>query len=306
MSRMTVLGAAMLALCLAISMPALAGDVPAPEKPPVPADDQPKAGGDGNADPKKPDPVPEPKISEEEELKRIKEYRRHPDRLIEVLLKRGSVLPGVARKGVLVEMKQLMEVEVGGRKEEIFVEVTDAVLVPKPDAKAVLVPDKAKKGMGVRVWYYRDMKGYMFIDLSDVAEIRIVRELSYFDSIKLFQQIEERERKVLEAEKQARAEEERREALKVQMEAEEREKEMAKKMGLDAAEAEKRKKAREEILGKFPPGSDWNSDKKIIIRNKMIKGVAPTDEEKEFLRRFDEWDRAVKEMEYIRSGKSQD
>ena len=306
MARLTIIASAVLALCVAFCVPAFAGEQPAPDKPPSPGEDQPKAAGEEPADPKKPDPVPVPKISEEEELKRIKEYRRHPDRLIEVLLKRGSVLPGVARKGVLVEAKQLIEIEAGGRKEEVFVPVEENVLAPKPDAKAVLIPDKAKKGQGVRVWYYREMKGYMFIDLSDVAEIRIVRELSYFDSQKLFLQIEEREKKVLEAEKQARAEDERRDAVRLQMEAEEREKEMAKKMGIDAVEAEKRKKARDEILAKFPPGSEWNSEKKIIVRTKMIKGVAPSDEEKEFLRRFDEWERAVKEREYIRTGKSQD
>lgn len=282
-------------------------DPPAPEKPAEGDKGAPEAGGEekpageGEGEPdKKPEP---PKISIEQQIKEALEYKKHPDKRVEVVLKRGTIFEGIARKGVLAETIKTIDVPETGRKEQVYVEVKEKALIPKRGARNVFLPISKKSGIGIRIWYYRQTRGFVYIDFSDVTELRIVRELSYKDSKRLFQAIEDKEKRLLAAEQQAREEEKRRDEMRTQMEREKREKELAERKGLTAEEAAKRKEWRDELLKKFPPGAEWNKDRKTRIMVKMVNGINPTDDEKDFYKRFEEWEEAVKEDEFLKSGK---
>ncbi|GEM_PF-3129637 len=267
----------------------------------------------------------------EEAMRKAREYAKQPDLRIEVVLKRGTLFEGVARRGILAETKKIVEVEGEQRREQIY-EVVPWQKVLKEKKKAekkaekegeeeteergAMVPrtdeelEESAEGealkdlqtAGIRIWYFRNTRGYIFISFDDVVELHIVRVLSFKDSVKLFQRIEEREQKLIEAEREAREAEQERERIHDEMLAEKREQDLAKKRGLDAEAAAKAKKRREELLKKFPPSEGWNKDRKKQIMVRMIQGVNPTPKEREFYKVFDEWLQAVEDSKYIEEG----
>ena len=269
----------------------------APGEKPVPPDDGKEA--PKPAEPEKPPEKPDP-AAMEEELQKAKEYFKHPDTGVEVVLKNGTVFEGIARKGVLAESKELEDVGNTGRKEQVFRAIEGEALRLRPGEKSVYVPVPLKKKVWIRIWYFRETKGFISIDFGDIVEIRVTRVLTYHDSKKLFQAIEDKEKGLLNAERQVRDEEKKREELKQQSDREDREKDLAKQKGLDAQAAEKRKEWRKDLLTKFPPAAGWNKDRKTQIMVKMVKGVDPSPEEKEFYNRFKEWEEAVKEEEFLK------
>jgi hypothetical protein len=301
-------------LALLLGSPVFAqdpGDKPPEKEDPAPA---PKEGDEGEkpkgGDKKDPPPV-KPKI--EDELKRAREYAKAPDQRVEVILKRGTVFEGIARRGLLAEEKKLVKVKNEERKEQTYQPIHwKKVLKPgMREGRRILIPTAPKKvagdkkaldwnKVGIRIWYFRQTRGYIFIPYRDVAELQIVRVLSYRDSKKLFKSIEDQEKKLLDAEKQARADERERSKVRREFQEETREKELARRKGLDVKAAEEEKKRRKELMKKFPPGDKWNAKKKTQIMIRMIQGINPSPEEKEFYRVFDEWDQARKDEEFLK------
>jgi hypothetical protein len=51
-----------------------------------------------------------------------------------------------------------------------------------------------------------------------------------------------------------------------------------------------------EILVKFPPGTEWNAERKRQIVLKMFSDDGPSPLEREFYRRYGEWEQAVKSL----------
>jgi len=286
------------------------GDEKPAEKPAEGGDvEKPAGSGEEGAgeDPKKPK-----KEEVEEEIKKAQAYAKHPDKKIEVLLKRGTVFEGIARRGCLAEMKKIVKVK--GHKEQYYVEVPwQAVLKPaKKEGKQVLLPTAMKYGkegeektmnlrkVGIRIWYFQQTRGFVFIPYNDVAEIRVVRALSYRDSKRLFQDIESREKRLKEAERKAKDDETEREAIRREFEEQSREKKLLEQKGLEEEEGRKWLVRVKELMGKFPPEEGWSRDKKTQIMVKMIQGINPTDEEREFYKIFDEWEKARKDYEFIK------
>ena len=265
------------------------------EAKPVPAEKAPEAKPGEGEKPEEP--------AREDELAKAKEYYKHPDTGVEVILKNGTVFEGVARMGVRAEAKEMVDTGSGGRMEQVFTAVEGEALKPKPGEKNVMMPVPTKRRAGIRIWYFRDTKGFIFIDFADIVEIRVTHVLTYLDSKRIFQAIEEKEKKLLNAEQQVRDEEKKRGDIQRQADREDREKELAKQKGLDAQALEKRKVWRQELLGKFPPGAGWSKDRKTQIMVKMVKGIDPSPEEKEFYNRYKEWEEAVKEEEFLKGGK---
>ncbi|MHC4779698.1 MAG: hypothetical protein ACYTFG_14075, partial [Planctomycetota bacterium] len=284
------------------------------DKPPKKED--PAAGPEGGGEGEKPegggkDPkAEEPKIADE--LKKAREYAKAPDQRVEVILKRGTVFEGIARRGVLAEERRLVKVEGEERLEQLYAPIHwKKVLKPgKKDGRRILVPTEPKAApdekkkidwnkVGIRIWFFRQTRGFVFIPYRDVEQLQVVRVLSYRDSKKLFRSIEEQEKKLLNAEKQARDDEKERSKVRKEFESESREKELARRRGLDATAAEEAKKRRKELMKKFPPGEKWNREKKTQIMVRMIQGINPSPEEKEFYRVFDEWLKAKEDEEFV-------
>ncbi|MHC4599563.1 MAG: hypothetical protein ACYS47_11205 [Planctomycetota bacterium] len=297
-------------LALVLGSRALAQEPGGDPPDPKPKEEGKKPDEGGEKGPKKP---PKPDI--DAERKRAREYAKHPDQRVEVILKRGTVFEGIARLGVLAEEMRQIEVKGQKRREQIFAPIHwKKVLKPgMKDGKRILTPFEPRvvegvkpefnwNKVGIRIWFFRQTKGYIFLSYRDVKLLQVIRVLSYRESKKMFQAVEDQEKKLLDAEKKARSEEREREKVRREFEEEAREKELASQKGLDAKKAAEAKKRRKDLLTKFPPGK-WNKDRKEQIMVRMIQGINPTPEEKEFYRVFNEWEKAVKDEEFIKGKK---
>lgn len=321
-------------IVLALGAPSFAEEEPAPpatpggdEKPAAPGEEGgpegEKPGDDGEAKPvvppeeKPPEEAKPPKKDLEEEMRLAEEYAKHPDQEIEVTLKRGTVFTGIARRGTLAELKRLVNVD--GNRDQLYREVPwQAVLEPtQRESLKLLVPRALKtpgpevkdpdmydlRKVGIRIWYFQNTRGFIFIPYSDVSELRVMRSLSYRDSKELFKDIEDREKRLLEGEKKAKTEEAEREAVQAEFEEANRAKELAERKGLDEAEAAKWLERVKALVEKFPPDKGWDSDRKSNIMVRMIQGINPSEEEKEFYKVFDEWEKAVQDYKFLKQGK---
>jgi hypothetical protein len=296
-------------VALILGSPAFAGETGEDPPDPKPKEEGKKPDEGGKKDPKK---LP-PDI--EAERKRAREYAKHPDQRVEVILRRGTVFEGIARRGLLVEEMRQIEVKGEKRREQVFKPILwkKALKPGMKDGKRILIPSKPKavEGVkpefnwdksGIRIWFFRQTKGYIFLSYNDVAQLQVVRVLSYRESKRMFKAVEDQERRLLDAEKRARSEEREREKVRSEFEEEAREKELASRKGMDTKTAAEAKKRRKELLTKFPPGK-WNADRKTQIMVRMIQGINPSPDEKEFYRIYEEWKKAVKDEEFIKGKK---
>ncbi len=206
-----------------------------------------------------------------------------PDKAAIVYLKNGSTIEGIARKGVLAE-----KVVKFRRKNEVKVE---SIYVQVPSAE---------KDAGIRIWYINNIDGFTFIPYSSIDEkqgVEVVRTLTPRESEQIFKEIKVKEETLRDAEKRAKAEEDRLNKEKSQTEKAMREAEIARRRGVDLDQA---RKERQELLTKFPPSAGWSSEKLAEIRRRwIINHIPPTEIERDFLGLFDKWQKAKEEQEQI-------
>ncbi len=206
-----------------------------------------------------------------------------PDKAVVVYLKNGATIEGVARKGILSEKTVRVRKKSETKTETIYLQVPPA-----------------EKDAGIRVWYINMVDGFTFIQYTSIDEkqgVEVVRSLTPRESEQIFKDIKDKEETLRNAEKKAKAEEQRVGKERAEAEKAMRESDLAKKKGLDL---EKARKERLELLTKFPPSAGWSSEKLAEIRRRwIINHIPPTEIERDFLSVFEKWQRAKDEQDLI-------
>lgn len=163
--------------------------------------------------------------------------------------------------------------------------------------------DRDHPEAGVRLWYVNMLDGYVFIKQSHVAEIESFGALSVESSDAIVKATEQgrlaakAERARLLEERKARIAAERAAAEAAESAAAEGEEGASAESGEATAEADGAADVEQlasltALLVRFPP-SRWSLDTpQKVEHRRVILGLAPSSEEKEFLEVFEEWKKA--------------
>jgi hypothetical protein len=202
---------------------------------------------------------------------------------VEVRLRNGKAVNGVARGGRLVEKLERMG------------------FVPASET--------AEIGSGIRLWYVLQINGFIFVDYRDIEEVRVQGPVPSEEASSLTRSILDMRKedeefrakriaevKAIESEsRRVREDEERAKSDKAGGPGEEGGAGTEAPRDDDAATVppEERMRRAEEgraLLKKFPPEDGWTPDRrKSILRREEVLGLEPTDAEKEFLRGYERW-----------------
>jgi hypothetical protein len=210
-------------------------------------------------------------------------YSGVQDKMIIVYLKNGSTIEGIARKGILAE-KRVRIRKKGGKKLQML----------------YLTVPATEKDAGIRVWYINNIEGFSLVPYSIIDPkrgVEVVRSLTPKESEDIFKAIKSKEMALRAAEKTAKAEEKRFNAERDATEKVLRESAIARKTGQDV---DKARKIRQELLGKFPPSAGWSKKRLREIRHRWIVLHQPPNElEREFLAKYEKWQKAKDDQDYI-------
>lgn len=180
------------------------------------------------------------------------------DERVAVTLKNGESLLGVAPKGVKNERL------VAGR-----------FLASK---------DPSEPKTGIRVWYYRDLDGYVFLEHRQIERIEVLGKLTAEQSRELAEAIGTARRGADEARRLANAK--RAESRPAPPEeGDEPAPTPAKPEGLTDDE--------KALLADYPPEEGWSAEKfGELKRRSIVLDIYPTAKERGFIDRFAEWQKA--------------
>ncbi|HHI80656.1 MAG TPA: hypothetical protein ENK02_11830 [Planctomycetes bacterium] len=200
--------------------------------------------------------------------RKILEHRRQSRTVkrnvkVRVRLRNGESLIGVVKEGRFVEKVRGLE------------------FVPA---------DIRTKGAGIRLWYYDNTDGYIFLPYTMIRTYKILKELTGVEIKAIRDRILERRRKASEL------------AKKRLMELKRREQELLKnknaskkldKLAKNLKEEEKKRKEEERLLAliqEFPPDKGWGPKKIEEIRiRKVAIGAFPDAKSKRFVEVFEDW-----------------
>ncbi len=181
---------------------------------------------------------------------------RPPDERVLVTLRNGETLTGVAPQGVKNERL------VGGR------------FLPSDDTRA----PKA----GIRVWYYRELDGYLFLEQKQVAKVEVLDRLSSEQSKELADAMAAGRRGRDDARRAAALARRAAESRPAPEEGDEPEAPPLKPAPLTEAELA--------ILTRFPPEEGWTPEKfGELKRRSIVLHVYPNANEQAFLDEFESW-----------------
>jgi hypothetical protein len=174
------------------------------------------------------------------------------DLRIQVNLKNGASIVGIAPGGCLSE-----------RAGRTGYETTD---------------DRSDRRSGVRVWYYRNLDGFLFLSFRTIEEIKILNALNPKES-----------RILREAAARARKPSDRR--------AQGAESPGGEKMRAEQPAAGESSAEDAAVLKEFPPEQGWSAERYgEIQRRRIVNDVQPTGEEARFVEVFSAWERAVRKL----------
>lgn len=166
-----------------------------------------------------------------------------PDLRVQVALKNGSSIVGIAPGGCLSERPSRAGYE--------------------------SCPDREERKSGIRIWYYRNLDGFIFLPHKTVGDVKVLNALDPAES-KILRDAAARARK--EPKAAGRSEEPR---------------EAAAPGDLSAEEAG--------LLKLFPPDRGWSPDRYgEIQRRRIVNDVQPTGEEARFVESYAAWEKALK------------
>ncbi len=229
--------------------------------------------------------------------KRTSDERKGYEQRKKEIRKRIQTYRAQMRAGTV--LRTHVKVRVRLRNGELMVGVVkDGLFVERPAGLEFVRAEMTAKGAGLRLWYYNDTSGYIFLPYTMIKTYKVLRRLSDV-------QIKEIRDKILERERAARSRGEKR-----RKELANKQQELRKGVG-SAAKAERlaKKLADEEkktagnaklmkLLKEFPPSEGWGADKiKAINLRRLTIRVYPNPKERRFIEKFDEWKLATKLIE---------
>ncbi|MFQ5503397.1 MAG: hypothetical protein ACE5F1_01210 [Planctomycetota bacterium] len=214
-----------------------------------------------------------------EEFRKNRDQIRKKIQLVRARRQRGEVV----RTHVKVRVKL--------RNQEIMTGVVrNGRFVEKPRGLEFVRSEMTAKGAGIRIWYYNNTNGYIFIPYSRIKTYRVLKRLSDIEVREIREQIvkakedarargEARRKKLREKAAEAKKDEEAGDKLE----------ELTKKL-----EEETREKEVEDNLLKlvkeFPPEEGWGDEKlKEIHLRRISIGAFPDKKSRRFVEVYQEW-----------------
>ncbi len=190
--------------------------------------------------------------------------------------------------------------------------VKDGRFVERVDGLRFVDATVKERGAGIRLWYAGGKANYVFVPFADVAEYEVMQRLTQQMLDEIEAELRLKEQKAIQ---DARDEEARKlAAQKKEQEANEGEATgdavdgkpvgkagKAKSSAKDAKDAPPAAPAGEtetqrlyfQLLKDYPPGPEWNKDKRDEISRRLaVIGANPSDKEKKFVEQFELWQKA--------------
>ena len=199
---------------------------------------------------------------------------------VRVNLRNGEKLTGVVRNGLFVE---------------------------KPRGLEFVRAQMTQKGAGIRIWYYNDADGYIFLPYTMIGTYKVIKRLTEVEIAEIREQILQRER-------QAKAKgAERKKKLKDKQRELREQGSTTKKLAALAAKLKRNKKREAEakrllaLVEEFPPKEGWGEEKinQINVRRLTIK-VFPNEKERRFIEVFEDWKKGVQMAKDLKKTKVED
>ncbi len=234
-------------------------------------------------------PKPGPETKRPERTKQADKDRIIRRKILEQ--KARAKNPKLVRRNVKVRVRlRNGESLVGVVKEGRFIE--------KPQGLEFVPADIRTKGAGIRLWYYDNTDGYIFIPYTLIRTYKVIRTLTDVEIKEIRDRILAYRRRAAEEGKKRLEELARR---KKEMAEEEKAAQKLEKLAKDI-EAKKKREAEEKrllaLVKEFPPEEGWGPDKIEEIRiRKVALGVFPDARSKRFIQVYEDWKKGVALLE---------
>ena len=150
------------------------------------------------------------------------------------------------------------------------------------------------KGAGLRLWYYNNTDGYIFLPYKQIRTYRIVKQLSQIEVTAIRDTIRDQELK-------RRAEIAARRKIIADRKAEkDNQKTTGKKLDELSKKAVKQQEALEkgksllDLVAEFPPSDGWGANKIKELHNRRVNlGLFPNAKETRFIDNFESWEKGL-------------
>jgi len=168
--------------------------------------------------------------------------------------------------------------------------VKNGRFVEKPSGLEFTKSDVRTKGAGLRLWYYNNTNGYIFIPYKHIQTYRVMKRLTDIEITEIKDRIVERERLArAEGLKRSKLLQDKHEMRKRDTEAGKKLEKLAKDM-----EAQRKKDAEIarliKIYGEFPEKDGWGEQKLQEINLRRIAiGAFPDEKSRRFVEVFEDW-----------------
>ncbi len=208
------------------------------------------------------------------------------------------------RNGRLVKRNVKVRVRLRNRESLIGV-VKEGRFVEKVKGLEFVPADIRTKGAGIRLWYYDDTDGYIFLPYTMIRTYKILKELTGVEIKAIRERILDRRKKAHELAKKRLEELKRKEKNLLQNQnASKKLDKLSKKL-----KEEKRKREDEErllaLIKEFPPEKGWGPKKIEEIRiRKIAIGAFPDQKSKRFVEVFEDWTKGFKLWEALKAKES--
>ena len=240
------------------------------------------------------------------------EQQNKNDWLVEVKLKNGSSIKGVARNAVFLEKQSYGAY--------VVLKNQNRRIVEDLREKTQRSIRSSKRNLGIRLWYVKNSPGYLYIPYGDVKMIVVIQR-GYDAREKVVKKLNEVAKDYRDVQVERR---EKRQEL-----AEQRKIEAEKQAERDRIAAEKRLEAEltltpEEkgLLEEYPPNEKWNEEEYNSLRRQLNRarnnfsrtasgGIAKSffggvnGKERKFVKNFDTWKIAVEKTAKIKEAEEQ-
>lgn len=177
------------------------------------------------------------------------------------------------------------------RNEEMMTGVVrDGLFVERPAGLEFVRAEMKQPGAGLRLWYYNQTDGYIFIPYTMIKTYRVLQRLTDVEVKEIRDLIVEREKRALA--EGARRKEKLQERRRQQREDQETSKKLE-KLAEELEADEKRKQEEKRLLklvDEFPPAEGWGAARirELNLRRLTIK-VFPNARERRFIEVFEDW-----------------
>jgi len=255
-----------------------------------PTPPEPKAGG--SQDPANQEPGKDPAKDAEEARRKAEEKARQDEADEEKRQKiEDKIREHRARLKLQGVVQSHIQVKVTLRNGEIMRGIVkNGLFVEKPTRLEFVRSEMQVAGAGIRLWYYDDTSGYIFLPYRTIKSYKIIRKMTDLEVADLHNRMLAKKTEAEdEVKKRAAILDEKIRKLDEQIQGKKDKAKTEADLARAKAEAEQEKRLKA-LLDEFPPEEGWGLDKAKEIRMRFLNlGLNPNEKEKRFLDMLEDW-----------------